>query len=490
MMIRRITVRGMVLSVLAGLAATLPVVSVAVAQEVRMFGGGRGEGGPFGDANAEPPVNSRQLKQYAKTLGLDADQTEAAEALLEGMQTEWDTTARKAREEMDAVREEFQQDRDPSVFMQKMPEIMMKQRQVRSRLEKSFMTDVQSLLSEEQQARWPVVERIYRRDTTMARGRFSGESVDLVKLTEDIKLPEAALSDIRPALDQYEIDLDRALVDRNELINKAQQMVGDGPVAIERAVANPDPELQKLRGQAKEARERVREINQRYARQIAAALPGDLGAKLNAEFTQRSFPEVYRASHTADALEAALAFADLTPEQKQSLSAARESHRAEAERANKAWSEAIEKFESTDEGYAASLAGGFNIRRMNMDEGQPDSPVDAARKARRDVDKKTLESINSVLSDEQRERLPKRRERARGPQALGGAPGGDAGEEGGAPGAINVIRQVTVGPDGQPVEATAIFVGRPGEAPPEGEEPEEIEIETRPAPRRATPRPE
>lgn len=470
--LRRVMVLGLVAAA---------VVSSAGAQNFQFFGGD----GP-GGMNAEPPVNSKQLARYADLLGLDADQREAASALLDGMQAEWDASSKKTRDEMDAIREEFQDARDPSIFMQRVPDLMRKQRESRTKLERTFMGDFKSLLTDEQQAGWVVVERVYRRDSTVPRGRLSGESVDLVRLAEELPLAASSKAAVKSMLDQYETDLDRALVERNEIVDQAQARIGDGPGALERALSGGDEEFQKLREKAREARLKVREINQRYARQIASALPGDEAAKFNEAFTRRSFPDVFRRSLTGDSLAAAAGFDDLTPEQKQSIASIQESFAQDVERANKALMEATEKFEATSEGYAAALGGGMRMRMFGDGGGESDkpNPVEEARSAKREIEKKALDKLKGLLNDEQRERLPKRRERGQGPRAMGGGPegaviiaGGEGEVEGGEDGqVVHVLRQVEVGPDGKPKEATAVFVQKlgPGEAPPEGEGDETI----------------
>lgn len=332
-----------------------------------------------------------------------------------------------------------------------------------------------------------MVERTYRRDTTIQRGRLSGESVDLVKLADELPLSEAAKATVKSTLDQYEADIDRALVERNEIVDQAQQRVGDGPAGIERAMQ--DEEFMKLREKAREARLKVRETNQRYARQLASALPADEAAKFNDEFTKRSFPDVFRKSLAGDSLAAAANFDDLTPEQKQQVSAMQDAYAKDVERANKALMEATEKYEATSEGYASALGGGMTMRMFGAG-GQEDgkaNPVEEARSSKRDMDKKALEGLKSILSDSQRERLPKRRERgAGGPRAMRGGPGGavilaggDGEEAEGEGNVVHVMRQVEIGPDGKPKEATAVFVQKlaPGEEPPEGADGGEMIIE-------------
>jgi hypothetical protein len=186
---------------------------------------------------------------------------------------------------------------------------------------------------------------------------------------------------------------------------------------------------------------------------------------------------VYRKSLTAESLTAAEGFEDLTPEQKQQINAMRESYAADVERANKALMEATEEYEATSEGYASALGGGmtFRLRGQGGEDQTKANPVDEARSAKREVEKKALENLKGILSDGQRERLPKRRERGQGgPRAMGGAnggvflagPGGEEDETVEEGNVVHVMRQVEIGPDGKPVEATAVFVQKVG---PEGE---------------------
>lgn len=470
---------------MAVVSGVLGAAAAVSGQNIQVFGGD----GPGGSAQ-EPPVNSKQVSRYADLLGFAADQKEAATALLEGMQTEWEAGSKKMRDEMEAIREEFQETRDTSIWTDRLPAMMRKQRESRTKMEQSFMGDFKSLLSDEQQGKWGIVERVYRRDTTIPRGRLSGESVDLVRLADELPLSEPAKSAAKSTLDQYEADIDRALVERNEIVDEAQKLVGDGPAAIERAMQ--DEEFMKLREKAREARLKVRETNQRYARQLASALPADEAAKFNEEFTRRSFPDVYRKSLTAESLSAAEGFEDLTPEQKQQINAMRESYAAEVERANKALMEATEKYEATSEGYASAL-GGMTFRMRGPPGGGEDesksTPVDEARSAKREVEKKALDNLKGILSDGQRERLPKRRERGQGgPRAMGGAnggvflagPGGEEDERVEDGNVVHVMRQVEIGPDGKPVEATAVFVqkiGPDGEGAEGDEEGDEVVIE-------------
>lgn len=459
----------------AMLTGIVPVISpgAALAQSFQFVGGP-------GSEDSEPPINSRQLQRFAQVLGLDGDQQEAASALLEGMQTEWNTLSKSTREKMDAIREEFEESRDPSVFGERIPAIMRAQGEARGKLQQEFMSDFKALLTEEQTARWPEFERVHRRETTIRRGVLSGESVDLLEISDEMKLGTLAIQDLPDALQQYETDLDRALIERNKLVIEAQRRMGAGP--FDPQAAAQDEEFQKLREQAREARLRVRDTNQRYARQIAVMLPDDTRAKFEEEVTRRSYPEVYRPSLASESFAAAEAFSDLTPEQSAAIKSMRDAYQQEADRATEQWRQAVEQFESTPEGYLSALSGGFRMRGFGPGgrggESEPENPVDQARQSRRDIDRAALDKLKAILSDGQRERLPTRRERGgRGPRAMGSGAqtqtdSGDAalaeGED------VIMVRSVQVGPDGQTQESTGVFVQRSTDTPEhEGEGDEE-----------------
>lgn len=421
----------------AGTACVLAPVGTVLAQEL-MFAG---PGGGMGGAEQEPPFNSKMLARYSDVLGLDEAQREAATALLEGMQAEHQAIGKKMREKMDEVRAEFQESRDPSVFQNKLPGAMRELGTARGKLEQGFVSDLKSLLTPEQEVKWPSVARSIRRERTMGQGRLAGEGVDIVRLVEDMKLPAEVEAKIRPMLDQYETDLDRPLSERNDLQTQARNI---GP--------SDQAALEKIRDQAREARVRIKEINERYARQIQPEMPSNLADQFKAEFEKRSFPEIYSASHTADSAQAALAFDDLSAEQKATIESIRESYERDAARLNDQWARSLEAWQKSPDGYRASLMP--NVRMLASGEnGQPADPTAEPRLARQELDKKALEQIKGVLTDSQRERLPRRQDRRRGmPEMMGmGGPGG---------------RPAIAGGGGEP--AVFMLQGDPTTAPPPG----------------------
>lgn len=483
---------GALISALVGAAAALPFsiccLSRSMAQDVRVFTGQ--SDGPMlpigmprpGQRGGGPRVTEKTIDRFASILELDQDQLAAARDLHSAFIEETNQASQTLRASIASIREEFNESKDHTVFTERMPELMRSHAGAMDQLEKQLMSDLRSVLNPQQAERWPRVERAHRRLNTIGQGRLSAESVDLVELVLDSDISAAAREKLAPLLEQYEADLDRALVERTKLTDEAQAFLADrgGFGALREALDNED--FIKIRERAREARVRIREINQSFARQFAAELTPEEQARFNEEFTRRSFPQVYRPGRTGRALEAALAFEDLTPEQRQSLLAAKESYERELDRANREWADAIEEFETTDSGYSAAL-GGLNISINQTDAEKPD-PVADARASRRALDRKTLDAITSILTDAQRERLPSRRARGNRAEARASGQGGpdrpflfDEDEDEDGP-VFTTIDQSVIRVGEAPEGQTAVFVSRTaeGEGDEEGDAAEHVEV--------------
>src|SRR5262249_12730482 len=130
------------------------------------------------------------------------------------------------RTKMDDVRSEFRDTQDPTVFA-KMQDSMKSFRDARKKMDDGFSNDVKALLTPKQLEVWPTVERSARRESGLRRGLISGERVDLVTLVDDLKPAEDLKTNLKPILEQYEQDLDRELVKRNQFQEKNMDKVGE-----------------------------------------------------------------------------------------------------------------------------------------------------------------------------------------------------------------------------------------------------------------------
>jgi len=170
--------------------------------------------------------------------------------------------------------------------------------------------------------------------------------------------------------------------------------------------------IQKAVALVREKSVAVRDINQKYARQIGAELGEPLADKWAAEVKKTTFPQVYREAYASKALKSALEMSDLTGEQRGTLQGVREQFERELSGANDALARAIaEADESGDRGGMVGGGGGPTMIRFGA---EPES-VKAARDARREVEKRAMEKVNGTLTEGQRSKLPKRGNRRSGP---------------------------------------------------------------------------
>lgn len=425
--------RSLTRSVLIVAAAGTLVCTSALAQPGGGGGGGGGPGGGrveirmggpggMGGMGMEPSLSSDQIKKFGDRLNFTQDQRDAAKALYDGFFAAYQEKADAFRKKMDAAREQFRETRDMSVW-QEVGEGMQQLRKERQAAEATLMSDLKSLLTEEQAAQWPRIERDHRRESTIRMNMISGGSVDVAELVARLKLPEEEAAKLEPVIDAYATDLDPALSRRNAIF---EQAMGQGMQMWRRMMENGgnDPEMQKMFDEGREAGIRVRDINRRYASQIKALLGPEAAAKFDEEFKRESFPQVYRQRWGLNSIAAAEKMEDLNETQRASLSSLKEGYQRDLaalqEKATKAIEEQDEK---------ATLQG---MMSRFMD----DPVMRDLRTQGEALDTKTVDALKALLTPEQAAKLPERRQGGGqnwrmegGPGMGGGGGGGENGEQ-------------------------------------------------------------
>ena len=400
-------------------ACSLAVCSFACAPALAQPGGGGGGpgggggggmrmmGGGMRDMMGEAPIGENQLEKYGTIVGMTKEQNEAVALLHEGYMAEVRAAQDEVRSQMEAARDAFRESGDPTEF-QKVRASAMEARTKRRQMDQTFLNDVKALLTEEQAAKWPNVEMAMRRDQSLRRGLMSGERVNLFQLVDDLKLGEDARKPIDELLGQYEVDLDRELIKRNAVSDKAIEQMDQ---------LREDPaKAQAMLEEGRTAGTRVRDVNRRYARQISEALPAEMKAGFDAAFQRESFPSVYRESSVTRGVTAAMGFEDLTEEQRGKIQALNEKYARDAASVNERLAKAQEENEMTmtaDRMFQRGPGGG----------GEEESPLQTLRQERRDLDRKANEALREILTETQREKLPSNDMRGR--RDGGGDQGGD-----------------------------------------------------------------
>ena len=362
------------------------------------------------------PVTHDHMKRYASVLGLSADQMAAAELLVDGAVERYTLAQVEMNEKMGDLRAEAAESGDWRIMMEDVPPLREKFAGEREKIETQFFDDLKLLLTPDQEARWDGVERTQRRLTTITRGSLAGESVDLIEVCDSLDPPADVEAKLEPVLDRYEVELDRALVERNALQEEQGEMMSaPGSSGTQRFDMDA---MMKMTGKIREASTKVCDVNESYARQIGGTLTGDLAARFEALWRKGSYPKVYAQTYTSTVLGAAEGFEDLSDEQRARLDQLQARYERELDAVNEKWVKAIEDTEGEGQGGVMMAAGGqMMVVEMGDDEG---GPVDEARTARRDLNRSYLAQVRGLLSPQQRSRLPEREL----PQPVGGGTGG------------------------------------------------------------------
>lgn len=185
---------------------------------------------------------------------------------------------------------------------QAMEAAMYRWLQKKADLRNEFTLGIRTILTEEQEPRWPTLERRFRREKTLHHAVLGGEGVDLVRVAGDVSvdLDEAAQTDLESVLLAYEVRLDSALDARNRfVIDQAQAM-------SELIAAGNTEAVIGLRSRAIELHRIVRDVNGEYAPIIAAVLPGPSGEDFVARVHRAGFPRLYSPSRAGRMLQAAI----------------------------------------------------------------------------------------------------------------------------------------------------------------------------------------
>lgn len=361
---------------------------------------GEGPGGP------RELISTRSFRTYLDMLGYSEEQRSSAMTLFEGYQAAREESGKKYRREIDALQKQARDDDDHAVFLEKLPEVMERQSKEHGALATGLMDDLKLLGSgmKDLDAKWERVERARRRELFLRAGS-TRENVDLVDVLYDMKMTD--LEAIRDPLKEYEAELDRILVQKEQVMKEE----GGG-----RVIPGKEFDLDKLQAsmtRMKEIAAKVDEATQKHARRLQDLLPEQDRAKFEQAVRERRFPRVYKASRVAEDLTAALKFKDLTSEQQAELASLKEMYERDLPAINDAWARQIEEASKSEEGGEMMIPGGGIMVMRSGDE--PEKLKDA-RKARRELDRRVRERLDAVLTPAQQEKLPKQEED--GPQEM------------------------------------------------------------------------
>ncbi len=370
----------------AGAAMILALsVPSAPAQEVVA------QAGPFAS-----PISGHSVERLSGALKLDADQKATVKALYSGYRTAFKKAVEEGDAEVHAIDEKMREggNQDYAAHAKDRIRIMRSFVDKIAKLEKGFLEDLKAILTPEQASNFERAERTRRREVGLKFAFIAGEGVDVFQILTDIKLDRDSVPALKDELDQYELELDRALVAKDKMLRG----VFDQMEKLEGPEADPT-QIEKTLTEFFSMGLRVRDLSRQMTRKTTSLLPADKQEAFDRAVKRASFPRVYAESAVEKTIKAAQGLADLAPEQKAELGSIAETYGREADAANARWASAIEEKQSKMTGHVMEMMSG-------MDDQKPDDPLKQAREARKALDERTLGRVTQLLKAEQKEKMP------------------------------------------------------------------------------------
>ena len=377
----------------------------------------------FGRTNDRAEFSIRDLPRLTEILNLDSGQKDLIEIFLTEYQQAYATTSEEFEEKQQALREEL---RDSGAdrrgnwqeMIEPIRELQQERRAASGKLRDAFVTNVKSVLSEEQVDHWPAFEREMRRRQQLPQALIAGESVNLFDVVEEARVTEPERLKLKPILNEYDIALDDALVRREKDLEDIEEAFRE----IMRE-GNFDEALDRAEAQRK-LRTRIRDINEQYAAMIAAELSD--ASEFNTIFNERAYPEVYNDTYAENVFKTAMTL-ELNPDALEAVSTLADSYFTRLDQINASLQRTVREYDPT------SIERRIKMfqERMNGGNTSFEDPVREAMQERRDFEQGMIKQLHAMLTDEQIEQLPDEpRSRRRG-GARGGRGGGGDGFRGG-----------------------------------------------------------
>jgi len=242
---------------------------------------------------------------------------------------------------------------------------------------------------------------MHRREHVLDSGQniIAGSAVDLVKLNDDTRVDQSAAvaPEVADALTRYETELDRLLIETRELqtqqLETTLKILGEGGNFMTNMA-----DWEKMFDEGRALQNKIREVNTRYARQIAGMLAEEQRAEFDLEFNRRSNPRVYNKTYVDEAFEKAAGLESLTAEQREQLKAIQVEYLREADPLRAKWDEQLVEWQT-------------NVKMMEMFMGAQaggNAQAKESEKAKKELDERYYDRIRAALTEEQAKALPDR----------------------------------------------------------------------------------
>jgi hypothetical protein len=258
--------------------------------------------------------------------------------------------------------------------------------------EDALLADLRALLTEDQQERWPPVERMRRREgivLTQSRSSTLWHRVDLVKIVEKAGLSESERVAIAPVMEEYELLLDKPLAELRAMWGEEMRWPKE----------RQEREAKALEERSRDIGSRLTPLNRRYAKQVMTLLDPVTAENLDDAVRRVAYSRIYELPRPSIALVAAVEKVDdLTEDQAAKITAIKGVYVRDSALLDKARSAALDGCEDD-----AARWWNDDLQRDGMNPWLTAwEDTEATRKA---LEKKTDDAVMAVLSPSQREKV-------------------------------------------------------------------------------------
>ncbi|MBC7772658.1 MAG: hypothetical protein H7210_09215 [Pyrinomonadaceae bacterium] len=344
-----------------------------------------------------PAMTSRTLKAYGEALQFTPEQKSSAEDIYFAYEREHRDFAKRFNDISRSIHDEYEyeNDGDVDVWRDVWPKVNKSFIKKGMKLEKGIIEDLKAILTPEQLAHWPQVERTSRRKISLGWGGGAADKLDLIDLVEGLRLDESSSSGVAATLEQYAIDLDRELQARNKFIDDSVESW------FALMIEYDADKWQKMFKDFKDINKRVGNVTARYRPIVQSTLPEAAAKEFDLRIKQTMYPKIYRKTHALMVFDAVEKLEGIDPSTLEGIKGIRESYDRDAGIANEKWANAMAEQDARQEE--------ANDGNMWWGGGEEEPKVQEARAARHAIDKKAAAAVKALLTEEQRKKLPDRK---------------------------------------------------------------------------------
>lgn len=346
----------------------------------------RSTAGP-GMLGAGREMSRDTVDRMGELLGFDELQREVAAELFKEVLDNRQSLGDAMRRDIEKARE-LVEEGDFSAMLTRIKEITAGHQSAVEGLEATYLEDMRAMLTPDQEALWPKVERLYRRHQNMRSLTRSLAQVDVDDLVRTEFEAVYAKPEVAEVLERWSVQVDSMLVER---ARKAEDIAGgagfEGGVFF---IGEAGDDYKPLR----DIDDRLVSAGQQAVRAIGGVLEDD---SVERAWVRKAFARVYRQTDGERRLSAANALESLTTDQQEQLAVVTEQHGRELSAARDRWV-AAEKQREADN----TLPPGITL----ISSGREPTPSDEARDAVKELDRRLEDKLASILNDEQLAQLP------------------------------------------------------------------------------------